>query len=380
MRQTVEKFGYVEYGASILEPTELYKAKTGEEIINEQTYSFKDRGDRDVTLRPEMTPTVARMIAHKKRELSFPLRWYSIPNLFRYEKPQKGRLREHWQLNVDLFGIENLNAEIEIITIASEIMEAFGAKDTDFEIRINSRKNLQQIIESKIKKTEFYTKAIKLLDKKDKMSEEDFTKLWSEISDESPDFEQNQPQNIKELIEKLNKQDINNVIYDPILARGFDYYTDIVFEIYDTNKENPRALFGGGRYNDLLDIFGAEKVPAIGFGMGDVTIGDFLKTRNLIPEYKPTATLYIAHAEGTDFETINNIAKKIRDIGVNTIVDITDKKVSDQIKRASKENVLYSLTIGEKEIQSGIFSLKNMQTGEMKELQEKELFNELRSI
>src|ERR1035437_10037839 len=139
MRKAVEKFGYSEYGASVLEPSDLYKAKSGEEIVNEQTYTFKDKGDREVSLRPEMTPTVARMIAAKLKEFSFPLRWYSIPNLFRYENPQRGRMREHWQLNVDIFGVKNLNAEVEAIAIASKIMRNFGLKDADFEIKINNR-------------------------------------------------------------------------------------------------------------------------------------------------------------------------------------------------------------------------------------------------
>ncbi len=153
MRKVVESFGYLEYGASILEPTELYKAKTGEEIVNEQTYSFKDRGERDVTLRPEMTPTVARMVAARKRELSFPLRWYSIPNLFRYEKPQRGRLREHFQLNVDIFGATTLDAEKEIVMIASNILQAYGAKNTDFVIRISSRKMLDYVLQELFKLT-----------------------------------------------------------------------------------------------------------------------------------------------------------------------------------------------------------------------------------
>ena len=143
----MESFGYGEYGASILEPADLYRAKTGDEIVNEQTYSFKDRGDREVTLRPEMTPTVARMVAAKKREFSFPLRWYSIPNLFRYEQPQKGRLREHWQLNADIFGVESIEAEIEMISIAHAIMKAFGLKDSDYEIRVNDRKIMNYILE-----------------------------------------------------------------------------------------------------------------------------------------------------------------------------------------------------------------------------------------
>src|SRR3954471_17992543 len=185
IKSAVESFGFVEYGASILEPTELYKAKSGEEIINEQTYSFKDRGDRDVTLRPEMTPTVTRMVAARKRDLTFPLRWYSIPNLFRYEKPQKGRLREHFQLNVDLFGLDSLEADIEIISVAYHVMKLFGAKDTDFIIQINSRKLLQEVIEKKLINKESYPQAIRLIDKKSKMSSEEFEKEWKKISNES---------------------------------------------------------------------------------------------------------------------------------------------------------------------------------------------------
>ena len=138
-RRVAQKYGYVEYGASILEETDLYRDKTGEEIVNEQTYSFTDRGGRDVTIRPEMTPTVARMVAQKRKELTFPLRWFSIPNLFRYERPQRGRLREHWQLNCDIFGVDSIEADVEIISLAYDMMKAFGANDENFKIKINSK-------------------------------------------------------------------------------------------------------------------------------------------------------------------------------------------------------------------------------------------------
>ncbi len=380
MRRAVESFGYLEYNASILESTELYKAKSGEEIINEQTYSFKDRGERDVTLRPEMTPTVARMVAAKRRELSFPLRWYSIPNLFRYEKPQRGRLREHWQLNVDIFGVENTTAEQEIITLSASIMHAFGAKPTDYEIRINSRISLQENISKKLRSPDLYTKAIKLLDRKDKISGEDFKKEWSTLSEEPAEFEIPVSEGVKNLIETLKNQGITNIVYSPLLARGFDYYTDIVFEIYDTNPENPRALFGGGRYDDLLSIFGSDKVPAVGFGMGDVTLRDFLEVHNLLPTYTPSAKLYIAHADGAESKDITSLASNIRNAGINVITDITDKKVGDQIKKASKDSVPFVIVVGATEITSGIYQLKNMSTGDIKAVNETELINELRSI
>ena len=222
-RKVVESRGYQEYSASPLEPTEIYAEKSGEEIVREQTFTFIDRGDRSVTLRPEMTPTLARMVAGKRRELKFPLRWFSIPNLFRYEKPQRGRKREHWQLNADLLGVGGIEGDKEIITLLYEIMKEFGAKDSDFEIRVNNCN-------------------------------------FDDFKDLTP-----------------------NMIFDESLARGQAYYTGTVFEIFDKDPENPRALAGGGRYDNLLELFDVEAVPAVGFGMGDITMKDFLETHKLLP-------------------------------------------------------------------------------------------------
>jgi histidyl-tRNA synthetase len=281
-RKCVEKYGYEEYTASVLEPAELYKAKSGEEIVNEQTYTFIDRGEREVTLRPEMTPTVARMVAHKKRKLAFPLRWYSIPNLFRYEQPQKGRLREHWQLNVDIFGVESLNAETEVIQIAYDITKSSGLKDTDFEIRINNRKLMNYITRDVLGLDAKSAHAIsKLIDKKRKIDGNTFKEEISKITGEKApimlallnsrnfeEFTKNLPQTkdehegireIREVIDMLEKLGITNAVFDQTLMRGFDYYTGIVFEIFDKNPENRRSLCGGGRYDDLLSLFGVKK-------------------------------------------------------------------------------------------------------------------------
>ena len=228
-------------------------------------YVFKDKGDREVALRPEMTPTLARMVAAKRGALKFPLRWYSIPNVFRYERPQRGRRREHWQLNCDLMGIAGIKPEVEIIKLAYDIMKNFGAKDEDFEIRINSRK----IIAAGLAKKNFT-----------KEQARDFTRKLDK--GETPaDINFKPDEEVKKLLAMLEETGIKNVRFEPTLARGFDYYTGIVFEVFDTNSENKRALFGGGRYDNLLEMFEVEPVPAVGFGMGDVTIRDFLVTHNL---------------------------------------------------------------------------------------------------
>ncbi len=402
MRKVAEKFGYEEYGASVLEPAELYRAKTGEEIVNEQTYTFKDRGDREVTLRPEMTPTLARMVAGKKRELAYPLRWYSIPNLFRYEKPQRGRVREHWQLNVDIFGVKTIEAETEIISIASEILKSLGLKETDFEIRINSRKIMNYIFKDlyALSEEDAY-KISKLIDKKNKISKEEFEKGVSEIAGEKSaefltvlnsknfsEFVSSLPENpeeqegikdVKRLIESLENLGITNVFFDQSLMRGFDYYTGIVFEVYDKNPANPRSIFGGGRYDDLLSIFGEEKVPAVGFGAGDVIIRDILETYKLLPPYKPETNLYICLLEEKYAKDANELAQKLREEGLSIAVDYSGRKAGDQIKSADKRKIPYILCIGENEIKTGVYKVKNLETGEEKEVKSEEIFNFIKS-
>ena len=181
MRDTLRAWGYEEYNASPLERAELYEAKTSEEIVGEQTYTFTDRGDRRVTLRPEMTPTLARMVSAKRRELAFPLRWFSIPNVFRYERPQRGRLREHYQLNVDLVGVNGTEADLEVIAVASELLKAFGAKESDFTIRVNSRALLTSACSACELSAEETRDYRRLLDKKAKMPTEDFDKARAAI-------------------------------------------------------------------------------------------------------------------------------------------------------------------------------------------------------
>lgn len=346
--EVLESYGFEHYSASILEPTELYESKTSEEIVNEQTYNFIDRGDRKVTLRPEMTPTVARMIAKKQRELTFPLRWYSIPNVFRYERPQKGRLREHWQLNADIFGVADINAEVEIIEIAWKIMRRFGLKESDFVIKVNDRKILDRTLDKlnldEEKKKEF----IRLLDKKDKIK--DFNDQAFKILGRNYDLVVKPSSEIETLIEKLRKIGVNNVVFDPNMVRGFDYYTGIVFEIFDTNPDNRRSVFGGGRYDNLLEVFGANKIPTIGFGMGDVTIKDVLESRNLIPNSIAPAHVGISiiDEESTDYAV--DISKRLREEGFDVLNYYPSKKIGDQIKFFNKKGVPFVVIIGQNEM------------------------------
>ncbi len=395
-KKTVESFGFQEYNASILEPAELYKQKSGEEIVSEQTYTFLDRADREVTLRPEMTPTLARMIAGKVNELSLPLRWYSIPNLFRYEKPQRGRLREHWQLNVDLFGVDSVRADIEVISLAYKIMKNFGAKDDDFVIKINDRNIINALYLKYDLDEEKSYRVSKIIDKKNKIPENAFADALKELVGEKAgefiallhhndellsSFEQKDKisRDLLDLIEGLESSGIKNVSFEPTLMRGFDYYTGIVFEIYDTSPENSRSIFGGGRYNDLLDIFGDKKVSAVGFGVGDVTTKDFLESRSLLPKYRSTTAVYICSLSKEYISKTTEVANLLREKGVNVSVDLSGKKVGDQIKIANKQSIPYVMCIGEDEVKTEMYPLKNLESGEEKKLKVEEIAERIRN-
>jgi histidyl-tRNA synthetase len=391
-------FGYEEMNASILEPTELYESKTGEEIINEQTYTFTDRGERRVTLRPEMTPTVARMIAFKKRDLTFPVRWYSIANFFRYERPQRGRSREFFQLNSDLFGASGVNADLEILKLAYSLMKEIGAEDKNFEIRINNRKFITFLLKDYFSLNEKLTaKMLKLIDKKSKISNSEFKEQAKlllrekmekfleimEVRDLNNLQEFSDNEGIREMqsiFKKLKKSGIENYVYAPDLMRGLDYYTGLVFEIWDTGRENNRSLFGGGRYDNLLEIFGEEPLPAIGFAVSDVVMENYLETYKLTPEYVSSNDLFICTLDESFIEKAGELADELRNEGLNVVVNLSSKKVGDQISSADKKNIPFITCIGESEVNSKKYKVKSLKSGEERELNKEEIGKFIKEI
>jgi histidyl-tRNA synthetase len=386
--KTCLQFGYEQYDASIVESLELYQAKTSEEIVSEQTYAFEDRGGRAVTLRPEMTPTVSRMIAARRQELAYPVRWFSIPNVWRYERPQRGRLREHWQLNVDVFGIDNSSADYEVIALVDAIMQSFGAKRDMYTIRLNSRKLINYIMADYLQLDEAEaTTIIRLIDRKDKIEYAEFSALVSaSISpsqreehatdekllellsitslDQLPsDIAQHQSvQTLRDLVKLLSSQGITNVQFDLSLMRGFMYYTDVVFEMVDTNPVNNRSMFGGGRYDGLVGQFGVEPLPTVGFGMGDVTIRDFLETHKLLPKLTTSvqATVILVDATLADAMPLVN---RMRQEGAKISVDSTDRKLEKKLKSVAKNAVPYAILLGKEELESNQITLKDMRRG-----------------
>lgn len=387
-RSVCERFGYEEYDAPVLEPTELYASKTSDEIVNEQTYTFEDRGGRSVTMRTEMTPTVSRMVAAKRQELAYPARWYAIPNLWRYERTQRGRLREFWQLNVDIFGVEGIAAEREVIQVADGIMQAFKAKRDMYSIKLNSRKLINAYLADVLGLNETQvTTMVRLIDRLHKMERAEFEgqadAIFSPSQREAGATEQllaflhttslqdlpdgpeilSATTELKSLIAMLQQDGITNAVFDPTLMRGFDYYTDVVFEVFDTDPKNNRAMFGGGRYDGLVGLFGVEPVPTVGFGMGDVTLENFLESHDLMPHEHTETDIYMVTI-GDVYEGANKVASELREMGINVAMDMTGRKADKQIKSAVKKGVRYALFVGEKELGEERFTLKDLSTGE----------------
>ncbi|MBI4100984.1 histidine--tRNA ligase [Candidatus Microgenomates bacterium] len=377
-RQVVERFGYQEYDAPMLELTDLYRAKTGEEIVNEQSYTFNDRGGREVTIRPEMTPSLARMVAARQQELAYPLRWYSIGNRWRYERPQRGRSREFWQIDVDLLGVDSIEGEVEIIRTAESIMRAFGATDEMFSIRINSRKLMSLLLGEHLKlDVEKSHRVSKLVDRKSKMTEQAFNaqvqsvlgsdtaKLMNLLSigsiDELPAtvIESGVVEELRTLIDKLGDHGIKNLEFDLTLMRGFDYYTAVVFEIFDQDPANKRSIFGGGRYDELTTIFDVPAVPAVGYGIGDVGMRNFLEAHKLIPSLASSTKVY-AVVVGEYLQAAQRLATELRQQGINVAVDVTGRKVDAQLKVAIKNEIRYAIFVGKEEVGSGKYALKDL--------------------
>jgi histidyl-tRNA synthetase len=387
IRKVVERFGYEEYDAPILEPLELYLAKTGDEIVNEQTYTFEDRGGRRVAIRPEMTPTVSRMVAARRQELGYPLRWYSIPNLWRYERPQHGRLREHWQLNIDIFGPEDTRSEFEVIQVTDAILKEFGATHDMYTIKVNSRKLMDFILKEYLGLDNVQLHmASKLIDRMHKVPLSEFEAGIDAICTPSqrdqgvsnrligvlktkqlghlPQAIREHPaaKELQELLAQLHDAHVTNAVFDITVMRGFDYYTGIVFELFDKHPDNNRSMMGGGRYDGLVGLFGVDPVPTVGFGWGDVTLQSFLEGHDLMPNLRPETDVYVI-VIGDIYDKAQRVIQELRGMDVNVAVDFSGRKPDKQIKTAVKKGIHYAMFVGQKEIDDELYEVRNLQTG-----------------
>lgn len=389
VRRTLKRFGYEEYDGPMLEPFELYASKTSEEIVNEQLYWMVDRGERKLAVRPEMTPTLARMVAGKQNELPRPIRWFAIPNLWRYERPQRGRLREHWQLNVDVFGGEPMSEDLEICQVIVGIMEGFGATD-GYEVRLNHRGVTNYIFTELLKLSDAQVPVVgRLLDAAMKMGEAAFAQALKKenLSDEQiailkqvlhrderllaqladrPEY-----RHLSELLEKLDALGLKKFFrYDPSIMRGFLYYTGMVLEVYDLHPENNRALFGGGRYDNLVGMFGGKPLPGVGFGMGDVTLRNFLDVHGLLPNMKQPSGIYVAHLDEAQLIDAQKLAAELRhafaaaELDVPVLTALSPDKLKKIFASAEKLSARAVVFVGPDDVKNARFPMKDLVNGE----------------
>ena len=391
MRRVLETAAFEEYNGPMLESLELYAAKSGEEIATKQTYNFTDRGDRRLALRPEMTPTVARMVAARMNDLVFPLKWFSIPNMYRYEAPQRGRLREFWQLNVDIFGCDTYEADLDCISSAIEIMRAFGADETMFTVHINNRRFFNDVIAAIAGTDGEGAKAVsKVIDRKNKVPREvyerDLTALGlqpeqiarinalygmtvEEATALCPDSVGSAE--LISLFSMLKKAGLDRYcVFDFGIIRGLDYYTGTVFEVFDNAPENNRAMFGGGRYDNLVGLFVKNaKVSGVGYGMGDVTLENFLVTHNLVPDLSAdNAKVLVTRFDDVPYEAYLALVADLHRAGIPSTLYLGAKKYGKQLEYAVKGGFTHTLTMGGNEYARHTVHLKNLATREEVEI------------
>ena len=381
----IERYGYLRYDGPILEPVEIYEAKTSQEIVQQQLYTLTDRGGRRLALRPEMTPSVARIIAGNVGALQFPVRWYSHPNCHRYERPQRGRVREHWQINVDIFGSDSPACEIEIFELIHDMMAALGAAPDMWVLRVSDRVLLNAILTTMVEVAPDQVRDVSaLIDRwekypRDRLAEEaaqlgltdkQFHRL-GEILSAGEDLLDELPNDAREqsiLMRVLGTSARDLVSFDPMIVRGFDYYTSTVFEVFDTSPENRRSLFGGGRYANLVGLFCAAQIPGIGFGMGDVTLMDFLGTHGLLPAPRNEVDVAVIPVDATLAEAARRLARDLRLAGLRTSTPLETRKLSRELARANRAGARVAVIIGSDEWATGTVTVRNMGTGDQQQV------------
>ncbi|HJP86550.1 MAG TPA: histidine--tRNA ligase [Gemmatimonadaceae bacterium] len=386
-REVARRYGFVEYDGPPLEPLELYTRKSGEEIVG-QLYTFTDKGDRQVALRPEMTPTLARMVAAKANAMRKPIRWFSIPQLFRYERQQKGRLREHFQLNVDIIGEASVAADAELLAVAIDIMRATGLSASDVRARISDRRLLTAVlIEVGVKKDEMAAifaaidktgreprevtreKIEKAVSSKDAArgvqraleSSTDLNALAAEFRNSRSVME-----SITRLREYMNFLDALGVgqwvDFDLSIVRGLAYYTGIVFELFDAKGEF-RAICGGGRYDDLLSNIGGVDLPALGFGMGDVVLTELLRARNLLPTPTLATEYWVAADDDTMLPDVMTVAGQLRAKSHSVEYALKSQSLARQLKAASTAGVENVVLLRREDFANGNVTVKKLADG-----------------
>ncbi len=392
IRSVSEQFGYQKYDGPYLERMALYAAKSGEELVNEQSFVFKDRGGDMVALRPELTPTLARMVAARSRQLVQPIRWWSFGPFWRYERPQKGRTREFFQWNVDLLGIVSPQADAELAAIAATFFRAVGLSPQMIRLQINNRRLMDAKLESVGIAVEKRPAVFRLIDRKEKMDDrawqekaksigidkDQFSGLRSILADKDAwkDFDE-----LREFFDSVEMMGVADYIeYDPKVIRGLDYYTGTVFEAQDISGEE-RAILGGGRYDNLVADVGGDPLPGVGFAMGDVVLGIVLEKYDCTPSLHPNPSdVFLPLFDETTLADSLRLASELRSAGLRVEWYPQPDKLKKQFKYADRNEIPIAVVLGPDEIQSEMITIKDLLTGTQDSVPRAEMINKIREF
>jgi histidyl-tRNA synthetase len=391
-RRVSRQHGFQEYDGPPLEALDLYVEKSGEEIVG-QLYNFQDKGGREVTLRPEMTPSLARILGERSRSLPKPIRWFTVPQLFRYERQQRGRLREHFQWNVDIVGESGVGADAEVLAVALDALRAFGLGEEDVRARVSDRRLLSALLSAGGLPPERHLAAFGVIDK---LEREERSKSLDRLKDECG-IDERSAETVLALFEGGDLESVAGAYsgdeavsealgvlreYREILAglglagfldfdlkivRGLAYYTGIVFELFDEGGEF-RAICGGGRYDRLLELVGGEPLPAVGFGMGDVVLAGLLEEKGLLPRYERETDLFVVCVIPELRPLMLELVRAHRERGRRVVYPLKAQPVRKQFSSASSEGASHVVILGPSETERGVAVVRNMGSGEEEEV------------
>jgi histidyl-tRNA synthetase len=371
-REMARRYNFREYDGPPLEPLELFTTKSGDEIVG-QLYNFTDKGERQVALRPEMTPTLARMVAAHERQYKKPIKWYAIPQLYRYERQQKGRLREHFQFNADIIGESDTSADAELIAMLIDTLRSFGLTQEDFVIRLSSRNAWQEFYEARGQKAkenaasayEFYQAIDKLERASPEETEKKLSALGFSLAEINQFIESGKPTaELESILKNLAARGLQDFVkVDYRVIRGLAYYTGVVFEAFDRKGEF-RAIAGGGRYDNLVKLISGGKVdmPALGFGMGDVVLLELLKARKILPTFESGVNVFVLIEDENLRQQSLKLVYDLRANGASVEYSFTPAKTDKQFKRAQELKVSFTAKI---ESDSNV-RVRNLKTREEK--------------
>jgi len=388
-----QAFGYQEWDAPFIETIDLYAAKSGEELVKKQSFTFEDRGGDFVTLRPELTPSLARMIAAKQGELTFPVRWWSFGPFWRYEQPQKGRTREFFQWNVDMLGVNSPEADAELIAIGATFLRSVGLSPERALIYVNNRRLMDSEFDALGIPAEKRLDVSNLVDRRTKMEPAKWDTYALDLG-----LNQVQLEGLKSILgnfELWKKSDElvrlfaalealgvkEYVKFDPNIMRGLLYYTGTVFEAFDTSGSLKRAIFGGGRYDNLLADVGGQPLSGVGFAMGDVVIGIILQEAGLVPEFIPSpAQVLVTVFDEKLWMQSFALAAELRAAGLNVMVSPEPTKLPKQFKFADKMKMKIALVLGPDEVEKGLVVVKNLVNGEQVQVKKEAVLDSIKSV